>query len=300
MTQPPSGSLPDPNAPDSSNMGGSFNTGNPYNPDYTNPSYSSPDASASAYPQGGQSFAAGQPFPASVQPVWTSGAPQGPKTSKRGPLIMLISGIVAMIILGPVLMVVGMAGSFSKGVDVQTISSTGGEVSLEAGTSYSIYVAGEMDSCDVYSPDYSDIDVNTNVTEFVADDHKLVATFTSEESGTYDLYCSTDNNTDIWVGPEVNEGDFMAAGLGMIGGMLVSFIGLVLTIVGTVWLVKRSKAKKALENSHPGAYPGGMPTQGGYVAPPQAQPGYPAAPQPPTGYPSAPTDPGQQPPTSHS
>ena len=105
MTQPPSGSLPDPNAPDSSNMGGSFNTGNPYNPDYTNPSYSSPDASASAYPQGGQSFAAGQPFPASVQPVWTPGAPQGPKTSKRGPLIMLISGIVAMIILGPVLMV---------------------------------------------------------------------------------------------------------------------------------------------------------------------------------------------------
>ncbi|MFK5160533.1 hypothetical protein [Propionibacterium freudenreichii] len=123
--------------------------------------------------------------------------------------------------------------------------------------------------------------------------HEIEATFTTDKAGDYIIECTSFTEYEMWLSPEVNATTLTPMIVWFIISGFLGFAGVILTIIGAVWLYHRSKARKRLiaASTYPGAgYPGGgYPTGGNPNGGPQSAPNqYPPAQYPGTQYPGNP------------
>lgn len=266
-----------PDTPD----GGSGTSGGAPAPDYGR--YDS-GASAPSYGAGqqGGSYDAGQQYPAYPQqgqypqqgaygqgayaqqgayPGYPGGAPQGPPPSRTGPIVALIIGLL-MMFGGPIIGLVvgaaqGLSGIADSAVDFQSTSNPGSvelpanvervildtTVTDTSGTTDEIAVA-DM-TCTVTGPTGSPVTVTPMATDLGGDASILGPTFTTGEAGSYTVECSTPS-TELAVTPPFEIGDVAQAGTAILIGFLAGFVGLVVTIVAIVMLVRANGKRRRM------------------------------------------------------
>ncbi|EEH64425.1 hypothetical protein HMPREF0044_0162 [Gleimia coleocanis DSM 15436] len=187
-----------------------------------------PQAPATNYPQNGQFTQAGQ-FPQGSMAM--PGAAPGQKLPGRGKSVaMLVIGLVMMFFIAPIAVFVGvLSGIGGLGNDTVTVG-TNGQVHLQVtGPNAEAAICGITDG--------------ENVVEL---DRQSDGSFTTDgiPEGTYDIVCDNLTDQDVVIAITDSVVGNTLAGVGI--SMLIGFIGLVLTIVGIVMLVKTNKRRKAM------------------------------------------------------
>lgn len=212
--------------------------------------YSAPSGPG-PYPSQGQ-----YPYP----PLGTPGyaAPYAPRSRRpvpagnKGPIILLTCGILTLVLAG-LLGISAVVSLVRLSASLQPLQ--GGQpssVTLEASESYGIYGDGSfalVAQCSVQGPDGKDVRLTSAASSNVeVDDHTLMATFTTEEAGTYIVECSeaypTYGSQRIYVGYAASLQGIGTSVVSMLGGFFFGFIGLCLAIGGGIWWGVRSSARK--------------------------------------------------------
>jgi hypothetical protein len=180
------------------------------------------------------------------------GSPQGPRPRRTGPIVMIVVGALLMI-LGPIIGIVAAASAgmdtFNEIANDGATVENGGTVSLPAGVDRVVYSeSGEVSSfsCDIVDPagqavstrgaegDGQDVDGGTIVPGVA---------FTTTEAGSYTVDCGlpAEASQTLLVAPPLDFGGLLGAGVAVLVGLGAGFLGLVLLIIGIVWLVRRNK-----------------------------------------------------------
>lgn len=227
----------------------------------TYPGASAPGAPTGA-PQGAQPNAGqwqrpavGQPQPAqwSVQtPYPSSGpypgmpAPNQPLPSRVGPILTIIGGIIIALIVAPIAMVFGVVGGLDIGQLVESTQpiASGSTVTVdESGTYLVLTQSGDVSGCRL-DKDGESISMSfESGTGFYA---------SGLDAGRYTLTCQGSGASNLMGMTGVSIDKMTNAGLsGLAWGTGVGILGIVVSVVGIVWLVKVNGRRRALQ---PGAY----------------------------------------------
>lgn len=206
-----------------------------------------------AQPNAGQRQqpAAGQPQPAqwnypSSGPYPGMPAPNQPLPSRVGPILTIIGGIIIALIVAPIAMIVGVVG----GLDVLQLAesaqpvSSGSTVTVDSSGSYLVLTqSGDVSGCRL-DKDGESISMSfESGTGFYA---------SGLDAGQYTLTCQGSGASDLMGMTGVSMEKMTNAGLsGLAWGTGVGILGIVVSIIGIVWLVKVNGRRRALQ---PGAY----------------------------------------------
>lgn len=257
--------------------------------------------------------------PSPVPPGIGGGAPS---RSLRGPVVLLVAGIVLLLLGGGLFLYASLRPLASAASLSQLGTGYEMQAELEGDTAYGLYYddSGPAPDCRVTSPQDDDVSVSTNITGTVTvNDHTLFATFVTNEAGDYTITCTSGTDQDVYIGLTTSVSDVFR----LIGGVLVAQVvtaltgtaGLVMAVAGLIWLTRRRGARGSQPPAttpaaaappapaHPGAYGRAQAASTGYTAytPPPGQ-GY--SPPPGTGHdravptppPTSPAADAQQPP----
>lgn len=191
----------------------------------------------------------GQQPPYGGVPPYAAG-PMGPKPKRTAAVVTLVVGIV-LLIGGPV---VGFAiaassiGGFANAVQDSDYVPNGSSVTLPAGTERAVYLEDfdQYDGldCVIIDPDGSSIASTDAYIELFGTRTPLGgAEFTTTSAGEYAIDCEIPSGAGSWllVMEPIEFDGFFSAGLAVIVGLGVAFIGLIVLIVGIVLLVKANK-----------------------------------------------------------
>lgn len=192
--------------------------------------------------------------------------------SRTGPVATIIVGVLAML-LGPIIgFTVGALGLF-QGVDFEDFANAqqitnGSSASLPADSEWMIIpqnISGSY-SCDVSGPGGS-VDVSSR---------QGIVFFTADAGGDYTITCDAGSGT-LNVVPAANLDTIVdsapGAATSIVVGLLVGFLGLVVTIIGIIWLVRVNRDRRAVQYGS-GGYGGYGGPGGGYGAPGRGYGGY--------------------------
>lgn len=239
---------------------------------------------------------------------------------KRRGLGALISGLVLMLIVAPVVFGIGAWYGARHLSDVANSAQTvtqGGTIKLDAGEDIFVMVdvgasgtsgfsvdknSGTLQSCEVTGADgtaTSSTDASVLHVNYNGRSYESAGVFTAPSAGDYTISCAN-GPTKVITGDAASNfagGTIMPVLVGLGIATLAGLLGLVLTIVGIVKLVRSGRERTAYAQGaaygQPPAYGqtyGGQPTYG--QAPPPPNQGYAAPPPPPNDPPppSGPTD----------
>ena len=233
-------------------------------------------ATPSPYPPQGGAPAYG-PGPAGPWGGAPGVAPRPAPRGRKGPLILLISGLV-LLVLGVVLVVVPLAGVVKAGTSLSSISSSGSSVAtLESNAIYGLYEdSPHSTSCSVTDPSGRDVATSSVSGTVTTNDHRMFATFTTTSEGKYTIICESTSGDAAYVGVALSVSGIVGMAFGVIAGVAAGLVGLGLTIGGFIWLVLRNRAIRQSRDGQAGPYPGapggyapqgggGNPQQGGYA-----------------------------------
>lgn len=218
-------------------------------PSYGAPSSSSQQSQSSGAPQyrptGGGSGSSPQFTPSGGYQGGSYGSSQGnrPKGKGKPPLWMGLVSLGLGLLLGVIAIIVFFVTIFGA---VNSIADTpsGANRTLEADTEYYVFSddATSVDSCDIFSPEFNTLELETEGTNQTAESgdetFTLLGTFETEEAGEYRISCSPYVSgdsiyvSDAGIGGAVG-GSLAAVGLGLLGGLLF-IVGIVLIIVNRV------------------------------------------------------------------
>lgn len=168
-----------------------------------------------------------------------AGQPYPPKPLKRtGPLVTLISGVVALVI-GGICVVVPLANGLDS-LDVATFeTNTSMTRDLEADSTYML--AGETNddlSCEVVSPSGSSLELTEQ--NSANSSNSDIYQFTTEEAGTYTIECDGQAGNEVVFTNLSEASGLVGVSIAIIVGMSMLFIGFVLALVGLIWLINRN------------------------------------------------------------
>lgn len=246
----------------------------------SSPSYpTEPGGSASSYGEygsGAQSPSHGgdqgnygdRPYPAYQQqgaygqqgayPGYQGGAPQGKPPSRTGPVVALIIGLL-MMFGGPIIgFVVGATQSLSGIVDTASDAQmvpNGGAVELPADVTRVVMSESTQSienetqltemTCTVTGPTGSPVNVTPMTGEISDGVVAFGPTFSTTESGPHTVDCSPVSG-DLLVSAPFEVGDLTQAATSVLIGLLAGFVGLIVTIVAIVMLVRASRRRRQM------------------------------------------------------
>src|SRR5690606_5292433 len=204
------------------------------------------------YGQGGPPGPYGQPpYAAGYGQAGYGPGPSGPPPRRTGPVLMIVLSAVVMI-AAPIIGFAIAVGSAFSSVDglSGTVGITNGQAaSLPADTERVVYfndssVDGGAVTCSVTGPGGQD--VPTSPATFgmdVPDDVAVGVAFTTTEAGTYTVDCGLPAGAGdrLTIGPPFDASTLLGAGAAMLIGLGISFLALILLIIGIVWLVRVNK-----------------------------------------------------------
>lgn len=195
----------------------------------------------------------GIPDPAQQMPFGQPGAPQyyqGPPapaprkvpTGRRGPLTLLITGVV-LLVAAVASFGLGVFSVVGQATSLESFSSNEvHQLDLEPNSIYGIYADADV-SCLAVDAAEDEVPLGTVASSLRTNDHQMLLTFTTATAQLpVSLYCESVDQSPVFVGVAMS-----ASGLGgMIGGMLfgvfAGIAGFGLTLGGIIWLVVRNKA----------------------------------------------------------
>src|SRR5690625_5448292 len=223
--------------------------------EYQGQSYGQPPQPYGQQPPPGQPPAYGQqPGQAPHYGAPNYGAPGGygqQKPPRRGGAatsivvgaLLMIGAPIAGLIIGALMALGGFSG-LSDMAEIDTVRD-GSTVRLEANRERAVFVeasSGDRMHCDVTDPAGQPVNVTTY--HLGAPDGSGTAltgvTFRTTTAGDYTIDCDlpASANGPIMVSDPLNLDDFAGAGVVIIIGFLIGLAGLVLLIIGIVWLVR--------------------------------------------------------------
>ncbi|SDN23109.1 hypothetical protein [Actinomyces ruminicola] len=204
---------------------------------------------------------AGSPYAAaphgSGQAPYGAAAPQ-PK-GRKGPLILLLSG-VAVCVAAVVLIVVFVASGARAIGDLQPIDANGtAAVQLESTAVYGLYGNGGS-QCTVTDADGREVEVTIPTSNVEVNDRRLFGVVAPNASGDYTITCSTSfAGGDVFFGPLVDAQDIGRMVLGVLVVIGMFMVGIPLAIGGIIWMVVRNSRNKRAQQAWSGGYPTGRP-----------------------------------------
>lgn len=204
-----------------------------------------------AYPSTSGSPYARAPHGAGPSP-YGPGAP-APK-GRKGPLILLLSGVALCVIAGIAIIVSVVSLTHTAGA-LQPIAANGtSTVRLEAQEVYGLYGNGSSD-CGVTTADGTTLEVTRPSSNVTVNDRQLFGMVAPTSSGNYTITCSTLLvGADVYFGPLVGAQDVARMVFGVLASIAILVLGVPLTIGGIIWLVVRnSHNRQALQAQ--AAYP---------------------------------------------
>lgn len=187
--------------------------------------------------------APGQPVPGQPLPGQYPGAAAPALPGRGGAIAMLVSGLVMMLIIAPIVLFAGVAGSVVNNLDSLTSST----VVLDQQDSVVINVTGPSQReavCGLVSESGEVYEAHPASNGQQVD--KVPA-------GTYTVACDNITESDIVVAMSQAQALSMFAGgvgLSFLASFIIGTIGLVLLIVGIVKLVKVNKKRAAMANPY--------------------------------------------------
>jgi hypothetical protein len=242
-----------------------------------------------------------------------------PQTRKKvGPFGCILSLLILVLGVGAaiVLFVVGVVGAVNKISDSPSVSVGSSQRVTVSSGAHELYFADLNDSGSLpfNDPDVTITDPggdavvissapSSDTSPTSGNSFRTIGVFNASTSGQYDVKVNSvvgGTGSKVYIGPPFNDlfGSLVGFLVGSIALGSISFI--VALILGVVWLVRRSRAKRPVYPAYQGGPYGGPP--GGYGGPPAPGPpggyGGPPAPGPPGGYtgPPAPGPPAPGPP----
>ena len=205
------------------------------------------------YPAQGQ-YAYGQPGGHQPYPA----APTGPAPKRTAPILLIVLGFLTMLFAPIIGFAMSIASFGGSAIDLigegHTVQPQGGSVSLEANTQYQILSVdfqaadSEIEQCTVTGPGGEDVAVRP----MTSDGFDLGPTITTGEAGTYGFECPQVDGP-LSISPTMDSaevGEFAGTAVGsfmpLLIGAILSFIGLVVGIVGIVWLVRVNRRRRLM------------------------------------------------------
>ena len=164
---------------------------------------------------------------------------------------MIVLSALAMIgapIIGILIAVASVVDSAAGITDGASITN-GGSVDLPADAERVIYFAsssidiGAVD-CTVTGPNGQTLSTYPDTFGMdLPDDSAVGVGFRTAAAGAHTIDCDLPSgvSSTMTVGPPLDAGNFMGAGVSVLVGFAVGFLGLVLLIIGIVWLVRVNK-----------------------------------------------------------
>lgn len=201
-------------------------------------------------PQPGYSTQPGRsPQPAySPQPEYSSPTgPPGKQPSRVAPVLLIVVAALATI-LGPIIgLITGASQALSglEDLDVGTEIANGGTTDLPANTELGVYVTAVYDEgldCTITDPSGGALDAEPVTIGDMAEP-SMGLTFTTNEAGSYTFDCAMPGGSEqtLLVTSPMTADDVIGAGVPVVIGLAVGFVGLVLLIVAIVWLVRTNR-----------------------------------------------------------
>lgn len=177
-------------------------------------------------------------------------APKG----RKGPLILLLSGVALCVVAGIAIIIVAVSATRTAG-ELQPIVANGTTtVRLEAGEVYGLYGNGSS-GCTVAGADGTELEVTKPSSSITVNDRRLFGVIAPASSGDHAITCSTLlASEDVYFGPLIGAQDIGRAVFGVLAAAGLLVLGVPLTISGIIWLVVRnSHNRRALQAQ--AAYP---------------------------------------------
>ncbi len=180
-----------------------------------------------------------QPFPDVSQ------VPSGPPPSRVGPVLTIVGGVVAAVVIAPIIFVTFIFTSIGLGnlldADVQTVNGAVLDVT-EPGTLYLTPLDGSASACELIS------ESGEVLVGYAERDAGGAFVVRGVEPGQYVVDCAGMMQGGSIM---VMTGDVMAdvvggALTGMLWASLVGLIGLAAFITGIVWLVRRNRVRREM------------------------------------------------------
>lgn len=207
-------------------------------------------------PQGGYQHQGGYGQPPYAQPAGQpgygyGGGPSGPPPKRTGPVVMIVLSALAMIgapIIGFVIGIASVVDSAAGVADGAQVSN-GGSIDLPANSDQVIYFATSSTDvaavdCTVTGPAGQNLSTYPDTFGMdLPDDSAVGVGFRTSTAGAHTIDCDLPAgvSSTLSVGPPLDAGDLMGAGIAVLVGLAVGFLGLVLLIIGIVWLVRLNK-----------------------------------------------------------
>lgn len=183
------------------------------------------------------------PWQSSPTPFAPSGTPSGPPPSRTGAVLTLIGGVVAMVIIAPVIFITVLLSGvgLDRMVDGSIQTTNGGVVVVDdSGVLAVSPLTGSADACVLTNESGGQFELYYELESGGTHVGRSVP------AGEYTINC-----TGVPEGAQllVMDGTFLASVMrtsvsALLWASLVGVIGLGLTIWGIVWLVKRNKQRK--------------------------------------------------------
>lgn len=249
-------------------------TGQPYSPQggYGD-SRGNEDAPASApgyqpLPQQDPATSSYQPY---GQPVPVGNATAGGRATKRPagklpgrgwPITLVVVGAVLAFIAAPLIffgsIVAGTLNSLGqKEIDQFNQKGNVREAVFEAGDTIMVGVSPADGQWKCVATGPQGVQLQLRSEEKAAASSSFLAQAEAKTAGKYAIRCDSGNNTQIksmfLVTPKLIRGAFSGVGYGLLWSSIVGVVGLVMFIVGLVWLVRVNRARRTLMG-HAGVY----------------------------------------------
>ncbi|WP_115726629.1 hypothetical protein [Actinomyces culturomici] len=198
-------------------------------------------AQAPSQPYGQSPYGApGYGYPRAGGPGYP--APAAPLPGRVGPILTMIGGVVVALIIAPVALFLGVLGGMNIGSLIESMDqvSSGSTVTVDSSGSYLV----ATESTNVYS---CSLDGAGGV-------HQMEGvgkgTFYSSnlEPGSYTLTCEGEGTSQLYGITGLSADSITKAGMsGLIWGTVVGLLGVVLFIVGIVWLVRVNRKRQEIQ-----------------------------------------------------
>ncbi|PHP53662.1 hypothetical protein [Actinomyces ruminis] len=179
-------------------------------------------------------------------------SPYGPAAptpkGRKGPLILLLSGVALCVIAGIAIIVSALSLTRTAGALQPIVADGTSTVRLDAQEVYGLYGNGSSD-CAVTAADGTELEVTRPSSSITVNDRQLFGMIAPTSSGEYTITCSTLLvSGDVYFGPLVGAQDIGRMVFGVIASIAMLVLGIPLTIGGIIWLVVRnSHNKRALQ-----------------------------------------------------
>ncbi|MDO5747776.1 MAG: hypothetical protein Q4P66_09000 [Actinomycetaceae bacterium] len=203
----------------------------------------------------------GQPGVPGQPPIQTE--PQ-PLPSRTWPIVLTVGGFVTSLVIAPIVFFVMTVYSFSGLIDVNNPEEVAVGKSIELGKPIDVTQEGESLlliapnaewQCDAINEDNGSKVHFAPENKTSSDPHEVLWSGSAELSkGTYTFECTNPDNVEATTVSYIDAETVIGAGLGILGafgiGTLLGIGGLIIGIVGVVWLVRRNKERRKIQLSN--------------------------------------------------